>query len=92
MQVDRRLSVGCIWVFWPGSVNLACESHSEPSGEHFRRRQEPALHCAVYRQAIIFLTARGTLSSYRKQELPDGANRMKEKKPLNSASEAAVLK
>lgn len=60
MQVDRRLSVDCIWVFWPDPVNLPCESHSEPSGEHFRRQQEPALHRAVYRQAIIYLTARGT--------------------------------
>lgn len=69
LQVDRRLSIGCIWVFWPDSVNLACESHSEPSGEHFRRQQEPALHCAVYRQAIIFLAARGVYLTNRAIEI-----------------------
>lgn len=49
--------------FWPNSVDLACESHGEPSGEHIRGQQEPALPSAVHRQAVIFLTARGTCST-----------------------------
>lgn len=33
---------------------------TEPSGEHFRRQQEPALHWAVCGQAVLFLAARAT--------------------------------
>lgn len=47
-------------LFWPDSVSLACEMHSRTSRKHLRRQQEPALCCALYREAIVNLTARGT--------------------------------
>lgn len=68
-QLNWSLTEGSVLVaygfFWPDSVILACELHSEPRGECFRRRQEPAVHCSVYRQAIVFLTVRGTCLTNR---------------------------